>query len=133
MGRHRSRLQIIADVLCVVSGGARKTHVMQRARLSYTLLCRYLAEVVKADLVSFENEIYVLTRKGQSFLDKFDVYSQHCQHLNDRLDTVTNERIELEKMLFEWGLPNRIFLTTEEKKAGDKGLKTSTKPRVQRF
>jgi len=98
MGRHRNRLQIIADVLRVVRGGSRKTRIMRQARLSYMLLCRYLADVVKADLVSFENESYVLTGKGQSFLDRFNAYSQHCEHLNDHLNTVSIERMELEKM-----------------------------------
>jgi len=98
MGRHRNRLQIIADVLRIVRRGSRKTRIMRRARLSYTLLCRYLADVVKADLVSFENESYVLTGKGRRFLDRFDVYSQHCEHLNDHLNTVSSERTELERM-----------------------------------
>ena len=97
-GSHRNRLQIIADILCVVRRGARKTHIMRQARLSYTLLCRYLAEVVNADLVCFENENYVLTRKGRSFLDKFNVYSRHCEHLSDHLNTVSSERMELERM-----------------------------------
>ena len=98
MGSHRNRLQIIAEILRIVRRGARKTHIMRQARLSYTLLCRYLTEVVNADLVYFEDENYVLTGKGQRFLDKFNVYSQHCEHLNDHLNTVSNERMELEKM-----------------------------------
>jgi len=98
MGRHRDRLQIIADILRIVKRGSRKTRIMRRARLSYTLLCRYLTEVVKADLIFCENGNYVLTRKGEKFLDKFNVYSQHCEHLNDHLNTVSSERMELEKM-----------------------------------
>jgi len=98
MGRHRNRLQIIADVLRVVREGSGKTRIMRRAKLSYMLLCRYLAEVEKADLVCFENENYVLTGKGQRFLDRFNVYSQHCEHLNDHFNTVSIERMELERM-----------------------------------
>jgi len=98
MGRNRNRLQIIADVLCVVMRGARKTHIMYQANLSYALLNRYLAEVMNADLVCFENENYVLTGKGRSFLDKFKVYSRHCERLNDHLNTVSIERMELERM-----------------------------------
>jgi len=98
MGRHRNRLQIIADVLRVVRGGSRKTRIMRQARLSYMLLCRYLADVVKADLVYCESKNYLLTRKGEKFLEKFNVYSQHREHLNDHLNTVSSERMELEKM-----------------------------------
>jgi len=98
MGRHRNRLQIIADILCVVKRGSRKTRIMRQARLSYTLLCRYLAEVVKADFVYYENRNYILTGRGERFLDKFNEYIEHCEHLNDHLNKVSSERIELEKM-----------------------------------
>ena len=98
MGRYRSRLQIIADILRVVKGGSKKTQVMREARLSYTLLMRYLAEVMKADLVCYDNENYVLTGKGESFLDKFDVYSRRCRHLEGHLNTVSDDKMELEKM-----------------------------------
>jgi len=46
MGKYRDRLQIIADMLSVVRGGAKKTHIMYQANLSYTLLGRYLSEVL---------------------------------------------------------------------------------------
>jgi len=98
MGRHRDRLEIIADILFVASKGARKTRIMRQARLSYTLLCRYLAEAVKADFVYYENRNYILTGRGERFLDKFNAYSQHCERLNDHLNKVSSERIELEKM-----------------------------------
>jgi len=40
MGKYRDRLQIIADILSVVRDGAKKTHVMYQANLSFTLLKR---------------------------------------------------------------------------------------------
>jgi len=98
MGGHRNRLEIIADILCIAKRGARKTRIMRQAGLSYTLLCRYLTEVVKADLVYCESKNYLLTRKGERFLNKFREYSQHCQRLDDHLNTVSGERMELEKM-----------------------------------
>lgn len=98
MGRHRDRVKIIADILLVVKGGSRKTSIMVRARLSYTLLCRYLTEVVTADLVCLENGGYLLTEKGRRFLDKFNMYSQYCEHLNDNMKIVNKKRTELEEM-----------------------------------
>ena len=69
MGKYRDRLQIIADILSVVSDGAKKTHVMYQANLSYTLLSRYLSEVLDAGLVSFGEEgYYRLTKSGRGWL-----------------------------------------------------------------
>jgi len=100
MGKYRSRLQIIADVLSVAGNGARKMHIMYNANLSYELLVRYLAEVLDAGLVRFESGAgcYRLTRKGEKFLDRFNEYSRHCKHLDDHLNTVSIERMELERM-----------------------------------
>lgn len=100
MGKYRDRLQIIADILSVVRGGAKKTHVMYQANLSYTLLNRYLAEVLDAGLVSVDNEdCYRLTRRGQSFLDRFGEYSKRCGQLEHQLNDVNDEKTVLENMV----------------------------------
>ena len=99
MGRYRDRLHIIADILCVVRGGAKKTHVMYRANLSYTLLSRYLAEVLDAGLVSCDDDDrYRLTRRGRDFLDRFDEYSKRCDHVEQELNHVNDEKTILEDM-----------------------------------
>ena len=48
MGKHRSRLQIVADILFVVRDGAKKTQIMRRTNLSYKLLGRYPTDVIEA-------------------------------------------------------------------------------------
>ena len=55
MVRYRNRLDIIADVLEVAKGGARKTQIMYGANLSYRLLTRYLKEVMDTGLVKRED------------------------------------------------------------------------------
>ena len=52
MGKHRSRLKILASILSVVnsSGIAKKTHIMYKAYLSYSLLVRYLNEIQGMDV-----------------------------------------------------------------------------------
>ena len=100
MSRYRDRLQIIADILSVVRGGAKKTRVMYQANLSYTLLRRYLTEVLGAGLVIVDNEDhYRLTRRGQNFLDKFNEYSKRCGQLEQQLNNVNNEKTVLENMI----------------------------------
>ena len=100
MGKYRDRLQIIADILSVVRGGAKKTHVMYGANLSFTLLKRYLTEVLDAGLVRRDDEdCYRLTVRGQSFLDRFGEYSKRCGQLEHQLNDVNDDKTVLENMV----------------------------------
>jgi len=100
MGKYRDRLQIIADILSVVKGGARKTHVMYQANLSYALLSRYLAEVLDGGLVCVDNEdCYRLTGRGRDFLDRFNEYSKRCTQLEEQLNNVSDEKTTLENLV----------------------------------
>ena len=99
MGRYRGRLQIIADILSIVSSGAKKTRIMYQANLSYKLLCRYLGEVMDAGLVGCDDGVlYVLTSKGKEFLSRYGEYSKHRKHIEVRLNDVNNEKTILEQM-----------------------------------
>jgi len=99
MGKYRGRLQIIADILSVVRGGAKKTHVMYQANLSFTLLKRYLKEVLEAGLVSCDDDHYRLTGRGQRFLDRFGEYSKRCDRVEEELNTVSDEKTVLENLI----------------------------------
>lgn len=97
MGSYRSRLEIVADVLGVVTGGARKTQIMYQANLSYKLLVKYLRDVMEAGLLAEGDDgSYVLTRKGRDFLDKFRVYSERRRELDERLGKMKDEKMMLE-------------------------------------
>jgi len=104
MSRYRDRLQIIADILSIAGGGAKKTRIMYQANLSYRLLCRYLDEVLDAGLVKSENgESYVLTAKGKEFLGRYRDYSRRCRSLEEHLNHVNNDKATLENMCFNSG------------------------------
>ena len=100
MGSYRSRLDIVADILLVASRRAKKTQIMYQANLSYNLLTKYLAEIRKAYLISFERKerCYVLTPKGQEFLEKYKDYSRHNRHVEKGLDDVSVKRKALEEL-----------------------------------
>jgi predicted transcriptional regulator len=85
LGSYRSKLDIIADILQVVSQNAKKTQIMYQANLSYKVLQRYLRNITAASLIDFENseQCYVLTPKGQEFLQAYREYDK------------TNKSIEL--------------------------------------
>jgi len=100
MGKYRGKLQIIADILSVVRGGAKKTHVMYQANLSFTLLKRYLAEVLDGGLVVVDDEdCYRLTGRGRRFLDRFGEYSRRCGELEEQLNDVNDEKTVLESLI----------------------------------
>ena len=101
MGKYRSRLRIIADILRVVRGSARKTRIMYQANLSYKLLSRYLGEVLEAGLVRFgNNDCYELTEKGEEFLDRFGEYSKRRRSVEEKLNDVKDEKVILENTFF---------------------------------
>ncbi len=100
MGIYRGRLDIIADILQVASGNAKKTQIMFQANLSYSVLQKYLAEMTDASLISFEDEeqCYVLTDKGNTFLDAYQKYSKINKHLEKKLTAIRTQKRALEKL-----------------------------------
>lgn len=99
MGRYRNRLEIIADVLSIVKGGAKKTQIMYQANLSYRLLLQYLRDVVEAGLVKLGSEnSFRLTDKGLAFLRRFNSYDERRQELEEQLRGVMDEKVRLENM-----------------------------------
>lgn len=101
MGKHRSRLKILAKILSIVSAnnGARKTQIMYQAYLSYKLLVRYLDDLTQAGLVRCENgTCYELTSKGKVFLTRFNEYSESCKFVEKQLDQIEYQKSTLEEM-----------------------------------
>ena len=99
MGKHRERLEIIADILHTVEDGARKTHVMYQANLSYALLRRYLCELVDVGFVHQAGSNYFLTESGVMFLDMFADYTASCGKLNADLRNIKDMKVVLDSML----------------------------------
>jgi len=100
---YRGKLEIIRDVLVVVSGagdfGSKKTHIMYGANLSYKLLTRYLGEVLNAGLVCPGGDCYVITEKGREFLQIFNDYEKEAREVQKHSLRLNNGRHELEKLL----------------------------------
>ncbi len=102
MGKYRGRLQIVADILSIIEEGSKKTRIMYRANLSYKLLCRYLDEVIVADLAKHEDQnSYVLTSKGEEFLGKYADYTKHYRNLREHIHDVNVKKASLEKMCLQ--------------------------------
>jgi predicted transcriptional regulator len=97
---YRRKLDIIADMLLVASNGAKKTQIMYGANLSYSLLKKYLEEMRKAYLLSFERKKrhYVLTSKGKQFLEVYKEYSKRNKSVAKRLDDMDYRKKMLETL-----------------------------------
>ena len=100
MVSYREHFDIIADILNVAGRNPKKTQIMYQANLSYSILQRYLSEVVAASLISFESrsQSYVLTPKGQEFLYAYKDYSKTRQHVEKRLNEAATKRKVLEQL-----------------------------------
>jgi predicted transcriptional regulator len=100
LANYRDRLDIIADILNVASRVAKKTQLMYQANLSYKVLQKYLSEITEADLVHFEcdNQCFMLTGKGQEFLDAYKEYSKCSRNMEKRLNEVSIKRQLLESL-----------------------------------
>ena len=103
MGSYRGRLEIIADILNVAKGKAKKTQIMYKANLSYKVLQRYLEETIAASLIDFENgtQCYALTEKGTKFLEAYEKYSKTNKHIENRLSEARSKRQFLERLCSE--------------------------------
>ena len=100
MVNYRDRLDIIADILSVVSRDAKKTQIMYQANLSYKVLQRYLNEVTDALLVTFEDQFqrYRLTFKGQQYLDAYKDYARCSRSMEKHLHDFSTKKSMLESL-----------------------------------
>jgi len=103
LGSYRGRLDIIADILNIVKGKAKKTQIMYQANLSYKVLQRYLEETVRASLVDFDGgtQYYELTEKGVKFLEAYEKYLKTNKRMESRISEARSKREFLERLCSE--------------------------------
>lgn len=65
----RGRHDIIMQILKTATKGAKKTHIMNKANLSFYQVKRYLSHLKKAGFVTEESGIWKTTRKGFHVID----------------------------------------------------------------
>jgi predicted transcriptional regulator len=97
---YRDRLDIIADILAVVSREAKKTQIMYQANLSYKVLQRYLSEILEASLVTYQDitQLYLLTNKGQEYLTAYKEYVRCSKSMEKRLTDFSVKKKILEEL-----------------------------------
>jgi len=100
LGGYRDRLDIIADILSVVSLKPKKTQIMYQANLSFRVLQKYLTRMSDSSLICFEaeNRCYVLTDKGKVFLETYQEYSKRNRKAEKIYSEVNLKKETLEKL-----------------------------------
>ena len=90
----------MVDILSLVKEGARRTHIMYRANLSFKLLDKYLNEVLTAGLARLgEDGFYEITGKGMIFLDKCNSFLKQNENVRLLYEKIEDKRKELESLL----------------------------------
>ncbi len=100
--KHRSKEEIIANILKAARNNTTKTRIMRRCYISYNLLQKYLSYVTISGLLFHDhtsNE-YHITSKGIQFLDYFDQYRD------------TETELALKKSLISKMLENNVEEST---------------------
>ena len=99
--KHRTGLEIVADVLSVVTVKARKTRIMYQTNLSYRLVEKYLGSLLERGLlVCGEDSCYSITGRGEAFLKRYNDYLERCKGIGESIDEARKDRISLENMCF---------------------------------
>jgi len=99
--RHRSEEKIVADILSVVFNGARKTHIMYGANLSYALTTKYLNKLLECRLIQHEEKDrrYLLTSVGRRYLEEYAEYKTIEEELLSHTSLFEEKRGLLIQML----------------------------------
>jgi len=84
--RNRNKMEIVADILRVAVPGARKTHIMYGANLSFEQLEKYLNVLLGRGLLDNETGEgeYKTTETGMAYLRDFKDYRKHQETFEDK-------------------------------------------------
>jgi predicted transcriptional regulator len=108
----RRRVEIVAAVLSSAVGGARKTRIMYKANLSYSILIKYLEETIGLGFLQFRNRSYETTPVGLKFLESYNRFSSRYSRLRKELEASEMDWKILEQMCDpdnNWGSkPHRV-------------------------
>jgi len=75
--KRRNNVDIVADILRVAMGGAKKTWIVYRANLNFKIVKDYLSELIEQGLLAAsEGSLYRTTERGREFLRQYDDLSR---------------------------------------------------------
>jgi predicted transcriptional regulator len=92
--KHRTKEEIVANILVAARNSATKTRIMRRSYINYNLLQKYLSYATISGLLFHDHRSneYLVTSKGIQYLDYFN------QYIDTKVELVLKERL-ISKML----------------------------------
>lgn len=81
--RHRTKEEIVANILKAARNSATKTRIMRRSYMSYNLLQKYLYYAASSGLLVYDHRTneYLITSKGIQYLNYFEQYVETKEEL----------------------------------------------------
>ncbi len=104
LGKNRDSVDIVAAILEAASSGARKTHIMIQANLSFGLLEKYLKVAGGAGFVQLESGRYQLTELGREFLREYRHFHERYDRVQKMMDSLGSEKERLAGLCLKYGL-----------------------------
>ena len=72
MGKKRSDLEILTDVLRIAKEGAKKSHIVYRANLNFKIVQKYLTHLQESGLLTYSmDHLFKTTFKGSEYLEQY--------------------------------------------------------------
>jgi predicted transcriptional regulator len=81
MPKKRKEIEIAGDILLIAQSRVRKTRILHLANLNSSVLERYLTLLRRKALLEFDpdSRLYIVTKKGKVYLEKFEDYKKYKQ------------------------------------------------------
>ena len=67
----RNNMDISADILRLSIDGARKTSIVYKANLNFTLVEKYLKRLIENGLLRASDKLFITTPKGTRFIEQY--------------------------------------------------------------
>ena len=113
--KNRNSLEIVRDILVIVSARARKTRIMYQANLSYPLMEKYLGSLRDAGLLKcHDGACYLITERGKEFLQMYTEYVDRHNRVREEINGVDKDKLFLENMCFNSDFSNNRRLTNKK-------------------
>ena len=82
LGKQRSELEILADILRVSKNGAKKSHIVCKANLNFKIVKGHLDILRNSGLIAGPNPIenvFSTTDKGTNYLRHFEAFKDYLK------------------------------------------------------
>ena len=70
--KRRNNLDIMADMISTAKGGARKTQLVYKCNLNFSIVKRYIADLLEQGFMYFNAPFYYSTEDGEAYLTRYE-------------------------------------------------------------